>query len=94
MAGFPPHADLRLHASKVREPIVLNGSATPVPVVMRADVPNRLRLINITASNSRIDGDPSQPFRPDVMETRSKGRPDAATTADGRATSAPACVGW
>jgi hypothetical protein len=52
MAGFPPHADLRLHASKVREPIVLNGSATPVPVVMRADVPNRLRLINITASNS------------------------------------------
>ncbi len=38
----------------VREPIVLNGSATPMPVVMRAGVPNRLRLINITVSNSAL----------------------------------------
>jgi FtsP/CotA-like multicopper oxidase with cupredoxin domain len=37
-----------------REPIVLNGSATPVPVIMRAGVPNRLRLINITVSNSAL----------------------------------------
>ena len=28
-----------------------NGRATPAPIVMRAGVPNRLRLINITASN-------------------------------------------
>ena len=34
-----------------REPFALNGSATPAPIVMRAGVPNRLRLINITASN-------------------------------------------
>lgn len=34
-----------------REPFALNGSATPAPIVMRANVPNRLRLINITASN-------------------------------------------
>jgi len=36
---------------KEREPFALNGSATPAPIVMRAGVPNRLRLINITASN-------------------------------------------
>ena len=34
-----------------REPFALNGSATPAPIVMRLGVPNRLRLINITASN-------------------------------------------
>ncbi len=34
-----------------REPFALNGSATPAPIVMRAGVPNRLRLINITATN-------------------------------------------
>ena len=34
-----------------REPFALNGSATPAPIVMRVGVPNRLRLINITASN-------------------------------------------
>jgi hypothetical protein len=28
----------------------MNGSAKPAPVVMRAGVPNRLRLINITPS--------------------------------------------
>jgi FtsP/CotA-like multicopper oxidase with cupredoxin domain len=33
------------------EPFALNGSATPAPIVMRAGVPNRLRLINITASD-------------------------------------------
>jgi FtsP/CotA-like multicopper oxidase with cupredoxin domain len=32
-----------------REPFALNGSAMPNPIVMRAGVPNRLRLINITA---------------------------------------------
>ncbi len=32
-----------------REPWALNGSATPAPIVMRAGVPNRLRLINITS---------------------------------------------
>jgi FtsP/CotA-like multicopper oxidase with cupredoxin domain len=37
-----------------REPFALNGSATPDPVVMRAGVPNRLRLINITASNVNL----------------------------------------
>ncbi|MGH7770258.1 MAG: multicopper oxidase domain-containing protein [Candidatus Binatia bacterium] len=34
-----------------RQPFALNGSATPAPIVMRLGVPNRLRLINITASN-------------------------------------------
>jgi hypothetical protein len=34
-----------------REPFALNGSATPAPILMRAGIPNRLRLINITASN-------------------------------------------
>jgi FtsP/CotA-like multicopper oxidase with cupredoxin domain len=34
-----------------REPFALNGSATPDPIPMRAGVPNRLRLINITANN-------------------------------------------
>jgi FtsP/CotA-like multicopper oxidase with cupredoxin domain len=37
-----------------REPFALNGSATPAPIVMRAGVPNRLRLINITASNDNL----------------------------------------
>ena len=32
-----------------RDPFALNGSATPAPIVMRAGVPNRLRLINITS---------------------------------------------
>ena len=34
-----------------REPFALNGSATPAPIIMRAGVPNRLRLINITANS-------------------------------------------
>jgi FtsP/CotA-like multicopper oxidase with cupredoxin domain len=33
-----------------RTPFALNGSTMPAPIVMRAGVPNRLRLINITAS--------------------------------------------
>ncbi len=37
-----------------RAPFALNGSATPVPIVMRAGVPNRLRFINITASNDNL----------------------------------------
>jgi hypothetical protein len=32
-----------------REPFALNGRATPAPIVMRVGLPNRLRLINITA---------------------------------------------
>ena len=34
-----------------REPFALNGRSSPVPIVMRAGVPNRLRLINITPNN-------------------------------------------
>ena len=37
-----------------REPFALNGSATPNPILMRAGVPNRLRLINITANNDGL----------------------------------------
>jgi len=37
-----------------REPFALNGSATPAPIVMRAGVPNRLRLINITANGVNL----------------------------------------
>jgi manganese oxidase len=36
------------------EPFALNGSAMPAPILMRADVPNRLRLINITANNEGL----------------------------------------
>jgi len=36
------------------EPFALNGSSTPAPIVMRAGVPNRLRLINITALNDNL----------------------------------------
>jgi FtsP/CotA-like multicopper oxidase with cupredoxin domain len=36
------------------EPFALNGSATPAPIVMRAGVPNRLRLINITTLNDNL----------------------------------------
>jgi hypothetical protein len=34
--------------------LALNGSAMPAPILMRADVPNRLRLINITANNEGL----------------------------------------
>jgi FtsP/CotA-like multicopper oxidase with cupredoxin domain len=34
-----------------REPFALNGRATPAPIPLRESVPNRLRLINITANN-------------------------------------------
>ena len=34
-----------------REPFALNGRASPAPISMRAGVPNRLRLINITPNN-------------------------------------------
>jgi len=36
------------------EPFALNGSATPAAIVMRAGVPNRLRLINITTLNDNL----------------------------------------
>ena len=35
-------------------PLVLNGSTRPAVVTMRAGVPNRLRLINITANNINL----------------------------------------
>jgi FtsP/CotA-like multicopper oxidase with cupredoxin domain len=34
-----------------REPFALNGRAKPAPIPMRAGVPNRVRLINITPNN-------------------------------------------
>ena len=34
-----------------REPFALNGRASPAPISMRAGMPNRLRLINITPNN-------------------------------------------
>ena len=37
-----------------QSPLALNGSTKPAPVVMRAGVPNRLRLINITANNIQL----------------------------------------
>jgi manganese oxidase len=37
-----------------KEPLVLNGRTSPVPIVLRAGVANRLRLINITADNVDI----------------------------------------
>ena len=38
-----------------REPFAMNGRATPEPIRMRAGVPNRLRLINITANNVELN---------------------------------------
>ncbi len=38
----------------VQEPLVLNGRTSPAPIVLRAGVANRLRLINITADNVDI----------------------------------------
>ena len=38
----------------VQEPLVLNGRTSPAPIVFRAGVANRLRLINITADNVDI----------------------------------------
>ena len=38
----------------VEEPLVLNGRTSPAPIVLRAGVANRLRLINITADNVDI----------------------------------------
>jgi hypothetical protein len=34
--------------------ITFNGKTTPDPIIMRADVPNRLRLINITANGGTM----------------------------------------
>jgi FtsP/CotA-like multicopper oxidase with cupredoxin domain len=38
-----------------REPFALNGRAEPLPIRVRAGVPNRLRFINITANNSFLN---------------------------------------
>ena len=45
--GAPPENDQQ-------SPLALNGSTKPAPVVMRAGVSNRLRLINITANNIQL----------------------------------------
>ena len=37
-----------------REPFALNGRASPAPIRLRVGVPNRLRLINITANNDAL----------------------------------------
>ena len=37
--------------ANTREPFALNGRAAPAPILLRAGVPNRLRLINITPAN-------------------------------------------
>jgi len=39
------------YAPGEEEPLVLNGRRTPLPLVLRAGVANRLRLVNITANN-------------------------------------------
>jgi FtsP/CotA-like multicopper oxidase with cupredoxin domain len=49
-----------------REPFALNGLAKPAPIQMRAGVPNRLRLINITANNVALTALLIRQF--DVME--------------------------
>jgi hypothetical protein len=37
-----------------REPFALNGRPKPAPIHMQVGVPNRLRLINITANNTAL----------------------------------------
>jgi FtsP/CotA-like multicopper oxidase with cupredoxin domain len=39
------------HVAGVEEPVMLNGSLTPAPIVLRTGAANRLRLINITGDN-------------------------------------------
>ena len=76
-----------------REPFALNGSAKPTPIVMRAGVPNRLRLINITSDNVSLMDVPCRPVRSDDVETAGEGRRHAAAAADQAPARAPACVG-
>ena len=47
-----------------RLPAALNGSANPAPMQLRAGVPNRLRLINITANNVSLTASLVRQFDP------------------------------
>src|SRR5262249_57825897 len=55
-----------------REPFALNGRQTPTPIRLRAGVPNRLRLINITASNDALSAFLLDQFEPTTWKPIAK----------------------
>jgi FtsP/CotA-like multicopper oxidase with cupredoxin domain len=67
--------------------LALNGSATPAPIVMRAGVPNRLRLINITAGSVGLTAFLVDRFDQTTWKPLAK---DGATVPAGQTASRPA----
>ena len=72
---------------KEREPFALNGSATPAPIVMRVGVPNRLRLINITANSVNLTAILVDRLEPTTWKPLAK---DGATLPAGQTAPRPA----
>jgi FtsP/CotA-like multicopper oxidase with cupredoxin domain len=75
-----------------REPFALNGRASPAPILMRAGVPNRLRLINITPNNVALTAflvDQSAPIHWKLLAKDGA----AATPAESRAARQQIAVG-
>jgi FtsP/CotA-like multicopper oxidase with cupredoxin domain len=69
------------------EPLALNGSATPAPIVMRAGVPNRVRLINITAQSVTLTAFLVDRFEQTIWKPLAK---DGATLPAGQTAPRPA----
>jgi FtsP/CotA-like multicopper oxidase with cupredoxin domain len=55
-----------------KEPFALNGRQIPAPIRMRAGVPNRLRLINITANNDVLTAFLIEQFEPTTWKPIAK----------------------
>jgi manganese oxidase len=55
-----------------REPFALNGRHAPAPIRMRVGVPNRLRLINITANNDVLTAFLMDQFEPSTWNPVAK----------------------
>ena len=70
-----------------REPFALNGRDPPAPIAVRAGVPNRLRLINITPNNSILNALLFDRFEPAQWTLIAK---DGATLSPDRTRSTPA----
>jgi FtsP/CotA-like multicopper oxidase with cupredoxin domain len=69
------------------EPIVVNGESRPRPLVLKAGVPNRVRIINITPDNVAFTVQLLQRFDPMVWTLVSK---DGAVIADSGRKAQPA----
>jgi FtsP/CotA-like multicopper oxidase with cupredoxin domain len=70
-----------------REPFALNGLESPAPILMRMGVPNKLRLINITANNSILTAFLLDQFEPTTWVPMAK---DGATLPSEQAKPQPA----